>query len=119
MLKDWLDVNKLFLNIDKTKYMILGPPKHKYNNDNLNIQIEGKNRLQVGNNQTETSIKFLGIHLYENITWKKHMQYINYKTTNTLFVMNKVKHLIPRHSLETVYYPTVHRIWHTSLGSSD
>ena len=107
MLKDWLDVNKLFLNIDKTKYMILGPPKRKYNNDNLHIQIEGKNILQVGNNQTETSIKFLGIHLDENITWKKHMQYINNKITNTLFVMNKVKHLIPRHSLETVYYALI------------
>ena len=32
------------------------------------------------------------------------MQYINNQITNTLFVTNKVKHLIPRHCLETVYY---------------
>ena len=35
------------------------------------------------------------------------MQYINNKIANTLFVMNKVKHLIPRHSLETVYYALI------------
>ena len=63
-LKDWLDANKLALNTDKTKI------QQKYNNQNQQLQIEGKNILQVGNNQTETSIKFLGIHLDENITWK-------------------------------------------------
>ena len=50
--------------------MILGPPKHKENNNNLHIQIYGKHMLQVGNNQTETSIQFLGIYLDENITWQ-------------------------------------------------
>ena len=84
--------------------MILCPPKQKYNSQNQQLQIEGKNILQVGNNQTETSIKFLGIHLDENITWKKHIKHVTTNITNTLFVMNRVKNVLPRHSLQTIYY---------------
>ena len=54
-LKDWLDANKLALNTDKKKYMILCPPKQKYNNQNQQLQIEGKKHI-TGRKQSNRNI---------------------------------------------------------------
>ena len=107
LLKNWLNANKLALNIEKTKYMIICSPKQKYNNTNLKLHIDGKVIQQVGHNNTETSLKFLGIHLDEHLTWKKHLQHVSNKISNTLFVMNRVKNVIPKYSLETIYYALI------------
>jgi len=107
LLMDWLDANKLALNVEKTKYMIISPPKLKYSTTNLYVQINGQNIQQIGKNHNQTSLKFLGIYLDEHLTWKKHLQYVNNKISNTLFVMNKVKNFIPKFSLETIYYSLI------------
>ena len=58
LLMDWLDANKLALNVEKTKYMIISPPKLKYSTTNLYVQINGQNIQQIGKNHNQTSLKF-------------------------------------------------------------
>jgi len=107
LLKCWLDANELALNTAKTKFMIICSPRLKYNDTNLNVKFDNQNIQQVGVNKTDTSLKFLGLYFDEHLTWKRHLQYIDNKISNTLFVMNRVKHIIPKHALQSIYYALV------------
>lgn len=104
----WLNANKLALNTDKTKYMIICSKYHKYNNYNLNLTINGNIIQQIGDNKDDKMIKFLGVYLDEHLSWKNHIQYINGKIANSTFIMNKAKNLIPKAALKTIYHTLIH-----------
>ena len=104
----WLCANKLAINTDKTKYLIISSKYHRYNKANLNLAINGKVIHQVGNNKAEKSVKFLGVHIDEHLSWKYHIQYINEKVSNSLFIMNRAKHIIPKNIMKTLYYTLVY-----------
>ena len=78
-LDEWFCANKLSLNTTKTKYIIIKPSQRKIPLHNLKITINGENVTQIGNNQAEHSIKFLGIRIDENLSWKPHIKYTNKK----------------------------------------
>ena len=65
-LNDWFCANKLFLNTDKTKYVLFHKAKSK---DNLPVVLPDLfiNDVQI---KSENSLKFLGIMIDENLTWK-------------------------------------------------
>ena len=104
----WLCANKLALNTDKTKYMIICSKHHKYDNNNLNLNINGIIINQISKNNNETSVKFLGVFLDEHLSWKNHIQYLNGKISNSLFIMNRVKRIIPKDTLKTIYYALIY-----------
>jgi len=68
----------------------------------------------IGNNCTETSTKFLGIIIDENLTWKYHVKHVNSKVSRALFLIKQVKHVLPSESLRTLYYSLIHP--HLSYG---
>jgi hypothetical protein len=104
----WLCANMLCLNVDKTKYIIICPRQRKYNQTNLRLTINEHEITQVRSSGREKSIKFLGIHIDEHLTWKFHIQHINNKISRTLFAINKAKHLLPKMALHTLYFSLVH-----------
>jgi hypothetical protein len=68
-ISDWLQSNKLSLNIKKSNYIIF-KPRQKRQVYNLALTI---------NNNTIDRVKevcFLGVILDENLTWKAHVSYI-------------------------------------------
>jgi hypothetical protein len=103
LLNDWLGANKLALNTDKTKYMIFCPKHRKYINSNLKLSINNITLSQVGDNKKEKTIKFLGLHIDEHITWKHHISQINTKLSKTLFAINKAKNTLPKTALKALY----------------
>ena len=64
--KQWLDVNKLSLNIDKTNFIIFKSPQHSS---------LGTVNIKIGNQPVKNSryVKFLGVLLDENLSWKYHL----------------------------------------------
>ena len=64
--KQWLDVNKLSLNIEKTNFIVFKSPQH-LPSETVSIKI--------GNHHVKQTcyIKFLGVLLDENISRKYHL----------------------------------------------
>jgi len=105
-LTDWFSANKLALNVKKTKYAIFSPPGFKTPN-NLSLMINGIQLSRIGKHKSEQYIKFLGIALDENLTWKQHVKAIKSKLSRSLFAINRVKKIFPRDILKTLYFSLI------------
>ena len=74
--KQWHDVNKLSLNIDKTNFIIFKSPQHSS---------LGTVNIKIGNQPVKQSryVKFLGVLLDENLSWKYHLSELSKKLART------------------------------------
>ena len=94
--KMWLDINKLSLNIDKTNFIIFKSPQHS-SSEIINIKI---GNLPV---KETCYVKFLGVLLYENLSWKYHLTELSKKLARTCGMFFKVRHFLPVDVLICLY----------------
>ena len=102
----WLCENKLSLNINKTKFMLFSTKSQ--NQSNIDLKINGLSIKQAGQNHEETTIKFLGVYLEENLNWRNHINHIRNKVSRALFTINKIKNILPSSALRCLYFALVH-----------
>ncbi len=107
-LYNWCCANKLQLNIKKTKFAIFGPHRKKGNEQTPNIIINGQKVDQIGTNSPELSTTFLGIHLDEHLTWDCHIRYVCKKMSQGMFILNRVKNLVPFNVRRNLYFTLIH-----------
>ena len=83
---NWLCINRLSLNIKKTKYMIFL---------NKNKPIDHSPIINIKNIPVDqvTDFNFLGITLDEQLTWKSHIKKISAKISKSIGILYKLKHL--------------------------
>ena len=94
---DWLAVNKLSLNIKKTKYILF----HAINKNINNLIAEPKmNDICI---ERVSYFNFLGLHLNENLSWKTHIDIIANKLPKFSGVLNRLKKYLPSYILRTLY----------------
>ena len=93
----WLCVNRLSLNIEKTKFIILHN-KGKIIDDNL-LQVK---LLQLPIERVKT-FNFLGITLGQNLTWRNHIDIVCSKVSRYIGLFVKLKHVLPCYILNTLY----------------
>ena len=94
--KKWLDANKLALNVDKTNFVIFhSPQKPLY--ENITIKF-GKQHVTKAKH-----VKFLGLLLDENLSWKHHLSELSKKLARTCGIFFKARHL-PTNVLVSLYY---------------
>ena len=71
---NWLSHNRLLLNIDKSRFMVLAPPNTRTSTNSIvhinNISVKRVSKSNPG----DKSVKFLGLHLDENLTWQYHIE---------------------------------------------
>jgi exonuclease III len=91
----WLKLNKLSLNVQKTKAMIFHTSRRKIRNPKL--KIESNDILFV------TEFNFLGIHLDSNLRWQTHINKISNKISRANGIFNRMKHILPENILLTLY----------------
>ena len=91
----WLKVNKLLLNIEKTKYMIFR--SHNKIIHPLNIKFDGKNIECLSN------FNLLGININEKLDWSRHVDMISSKISKTICILNKIKHSLPQNIRLMIY----------------
>ena len=84
-INDWLKINKLSLNVVKSKFMIF----QKKNIQILNLKIDNINIDQV------KEFNFLGLIIDTNLNWKKHAEQISNACSTKIGILNKLKHILP------------------------
>jgi len=97
-INEWLKINKLSLNIGKTKYMIFHNRQRNIDEfTNLTLKLNGKpiKRVSVFN--------FLGIVINEHLTWNDHISHISLKINPVVGLLNRLKHQIPPRILKMIY----------------
>ena len=52
-------------------------------------------------------IKYLGILIGNNLTWKHHIDHITIKISRTIGLISKLRHLVPKHTLINIYQSLV------------
>ena len=97
-ISEWLSVNKLSLNANKTKFMIF----HNYQKVMTDSDIP---QLEINNTPIErvTEFNFLGITINEFMNWGSHSVKIANKICRTLGVMNCLKRYWPLSALQIMY----------------
>ena len=98
---DWLAVNKLSLNIRKTKYGIFHAIDKRIGGVIPDLEINGTLLDRV------KKINFLGLQLNENMSWKPHIDSLSHKLVKCAGVLNRLKRFLPAYILRTPYFSMV------------
>ena len=94
-MSQWLNLNKLCLNVKKTKAMAFHMPQKKIIQPN--IQINGSNIEFVKN------FMFLGITINNKLNWNSHINKVTNKISKTVGILNKLRSFAPSVVLQTIY----------------
>lgn len=96
-LVEWLNVNKLSLNVSKTQYMVFRPSKKYVDESVVNIAINNTSLQRV------TTSKFLGVYLDAKLNWHYHINMLRNKIARGLGLLCKARKVLQTASLTTLY----------------
>ena len=93
----WLSVNKLTLNIEKTKFMVFHPYQKDISKLIQSLIINGIELERVDH------IKCLGVILDENMSSKPHLDMLANKISKYTGILNKLKHYLPIYTTNSIF----------------
>lgn len=93
---EWLQVNKLSLNLKKTHYIIFRKRRSKIVSDH-NIVINGITISRTDNT------KFLGVIIDDTLSFQQHIKYIKGKVARGIGILYKTKRYLHRKTLIQLY----------------
>ena len=99
---DWLAVNDLVLNVEKTKYMVFHPYQKDISSLNTELCINSEQIERVNN------FNFLGILIDEHLNWKAHKEMVANKIFKYCGVLNRIKSVLPLQILRTLYHSMIY-----------
>ena len=97
---DWLQTNRLSINVKKTHVMIWTPKSKSL--PSLSIKMNN----QIIDVVKET--KFLGVTLDEKLSWSKHIQNVSNKVSKGIGIIKKLRPFLNRSTLVDLYYAFVY-----------
>ena len=97
----WLVVNKLTLNVDKTKLIVFKPRQKRVS---VEIRIKLNNRVIE---QVKETV-FLGIILDEQLTWKSHVAHMANKISKSIGIIRKASFCLKKESLRILYFSIIY-----------
>ena len=101
----WFSANLLTLNVKKTKYVIFDPSSPTSYPLSLPPLSIGSNILErVGNRQQETSVRFLGVLIDEQLSFKEHVAALKKKLSSGIFALASAKRNAPLSVRRCIYY---------------
>ena len=95
---NWLAVNKLSLNVSKTKYMLFHFSQRTLRDCDI-----PKIRINEIDIERVDEFDFLGLTINENMTWNSHIRKISNKISRVVGIMNRLKHVLPQSALKLMY----------------
>ena len=114
-IKKWLDISLLSLNVEKNKFMAFSfSPRSlpdfqdlRMHNSNCGLgdQCSCDNYIE-----RKVSLKYLGIYIDENFTWKEHLEYITGKIRKLIHKFYELRNILTLNTLKIVYYAVVESV---------
>ena len=100
-ISNWLDINKLTLNVKKTHFMVFRNSRRK---------LKMQETLMIRGHEIEKvdSTKFLGVYLDSGLTWRNHINYIKGKIARGIGILCKARKYLQESTLITLYYSFVY-----------
>ena len=95
-IQEWLQCNKLSLNVLKTHYMVF-TPKNKLIDD-IEVKIHDVPIQRV------YTAKFLGVQIDSKLTWKMHIEYTCKKLSKCVGILCKARKKLYKSTLISLYY---------------
>ena len=92
---DWCVRNKLTINANKTKSMLIGS-KQKVCNTDLNVSIAGSLVVQV-------KYVSLGVIIDESLSCGPHFEYVKKTVSSNLGMLNRISNCVPQSSLHSIF----------------
>ena len=99
---DWLNANRISLNIDKSKLLIFKSKQRKFNKDSISIKLGGVKLIPTDN------VKYLGLHLDQNLSWDIQTNQLSKKLSKANVILAKLRHFALKETLISVYYSIFH-----------
>ena len=93
-IEKWFLANKLFLNANKTSYMVFGNKAESLDTV-INLCGNTLERVNVA--------KFLGVLIDSKLTWKNHIQYVKSKLSKCMAILNRVRYILNMYSMRSLY----------------
>jgi endonuclease/exonuclease/phosphatase (EEP) superfamily protein YafD len=95
---DWLCLNRLSLNVKKTKYMLFHyPQRNLVDSDYPSLVLAGTPIDHV------TEFDFLGLRVSETLSWFPHVSKISAKISKAIGILRRLKHILPTRVLLLIY----------------
>ena len=98
---EWLNSNKLSLKVSKSNFVIFHPHQRELNRE-VNLKILDNNSELVSL-ERKTYVKYLGVLIDGNLSWKHHINYISTKISKGIGIIARLIHLVPRTTLLNIY----------------
>ena len=96
-IREWLNNNKLSLNISKTNYMIMTNRKKVQQNDDFQLSTDWQTISQV--NET----KCFGVMIDDRMTFRSHIKHIAGKMSRGVGIICKARNVLPQYFLKAIY----------------
>ncbi len=92
--RKWFDVNRLSLNLSKTKFIIFS-----------NRQSNNKVKLTINNEEIERVYgnTFWGVIIDHKLCWKSHINHVKTKMSKSIAILNITKHILNEKTLYILY----------------
>jgi hypothetical protein len=99
----WFQVNKLTLNVSKTKFILFRSKKMKVNFENLNLQIGNEKIERIGDDCKTKYFKFVGHRLDKHVTWEHQINHVHSKLAIGNYAIAQTKKLLSIKIRKTLY----------------
>ena len=99
---EWLNATKLTLNVKKSNYVIFRPYQRKLGYS-VNIKTFDNCTHTFTSLECKEHVKYLGILLDSNLSWKLHIEYAALKISKIFGVIARLRHFVPLCTLLNIY----------------
>ena len=98
----WLNANKLTINAKKSNFVLFRPAQKRINHQPW-IRIPDNNNNGFAPLECKEYVKFLGVLIDKNLTWRPHIDQIASKISKILGIIAKLRHHVPLNTLLQIY----------------
>ena len=98
LVSQWLRLNKLSLNTDKTELIFFHSRQHLLNYDDITIKFNNIKLKPVDH------VKYLGMYIDKFLSWNFHIKQLSNKLSRAIGILSKLRHYAPINICLQVYY---------------
>ena len=100
----WLNANKLTINAKKSNFVIFRPAQKRINHQPcIGIPDSNTNNNGFALLECKDYVKFLGVLIDKNLTWRPHIDYIASKISKIVGIIARLRHHVHLNTLLQIY----------------